>query len=244
MRRNSKIVSLLPAGTEIVCELGLGDHLVGRSHECDFPAAVRTLPVCTRLRIDPAQPGAVIDRQVKERLSHGLSIYEIDLEKLRQLRPDFILAQAQCEVCAVGLEDVERAVAAELDFQPKIISTAPQRLADLWDDMKRLAEALGESAKGKALVDRLKARVVAVLEKTCRLKNCPTVASIEWLDPLMAAGNWVPELVELAGGKNVLGEPGKHSSWLKWTELQSANPEMIVLMPCGFDLEIGRASCR
>src|ERR1043166_10173859 len=102
MRRNSKIVSLLPAGTEIVCELGLGDHLVGRSHECDFPAAVRTLPVCTRLRIDPAQPGAVIDRQVKERLSHGLSIYEIDLEKLRQPPPDFILAQAQCQVWGGG----------------------------------------------------------------------------------------------------------------------------------------------
>src|ERR1041384_4891085 len=215
----------------MACGLGLGHHLAGRSHECDFPPEIRALPVCTRSKVDATLSSREIDREVKNLLRQTLSIYEIDLEKIRQLRPDFILTQAQCEVCAVSLEQVERALAAELNFQPKIISTAPARLADVWDDISKIAAALGQPKEGKALIGRLKARVVDVLEKTCLLKNRAGVAAIEWLDPLMAAGNWVPELVELAGGKNLLGEAGKHSPWLNWEAVREHDPEVIVVMP-------------
>ncbi len=232
---------MLPACTEIVCALGEAGRLVGRSHECNYPPEIQGLPVCTAPKIDANASSREIDRQVKAALQDAVSIYRIDIEKLKQLQPDLILTQAQCEVCAVSLTDVQQAVAGWVGGQPKIVSLSPQRMADIWADMRRVAEAMDVEEHGREVVRGLKNRVVDLIEKTCQLKQRPSVACIEWLEPLMAAGNWIPELVELAGGANVAGEAGKHSPWLEWETLKQRDPEIIVVLPCGFDLKRTRA---
>ena len=231
-----RIVSLLPSATEIVCALGCSRQLVGRSHECDFPPEVRSLPACTESKLDPARSSAEIDREVKSLLRNALSIYHVDADRLRALRPDVILTQSQCEVCAVSLPDVEQAVAELAGVQPQVVSLSPNRLVDIWEDILTVARALGVEEQGKALVKGLKNRVVDVIAKVSLVKRPPSVACIEWFEPLMAAGNWVPELVELAGGLNLFGEAGKHSPWLNWEAVLEHDPEIIVAMPCGFDL--------
>ncbi|MBC8003708.1 MAG: ABC transporter substrate-binding protein, partial [Opitutaceae bacterium] len=232
-----RIVSLLPSCTEIACALGLGSSLVGRSHECDFPPEVMSLPVCTKARMDISGNSAAIDRQVKELLENSLSIYQIDVPLIEELQPDFILTQAQCEICAVSLADVESALRSSTAIRAKVLSSAPARFADLWSEIGGMAQALGVEDAGRQVIKTLKIRVVDVIEKLGAAKRRPSVACIEWLEPLMAAGNWVPELVELAGGENLFGEAGKHSPWMKWEALVEANPEIIIAMPCGFDLE-------
>ena len=231
-----RIVSLLPACTEIVCALGAEDLLVGRSHECDFPPQVKTLPVCTAPKVDSKASSGEIDRQVKALLRDAVSLYRIDVDQLKELRPDIILTQAQCEVCAVSLPEVEAAVCRWVGRKLQIISLSPKRLANIWEDIRTVADVLDLTEDGRDLLRLLKNRVVAVIEKTCVMKNRPTVACIEWIEPLMAAGNWVPELVELAGGANVAGEPGEHSPWMNWETLREKDPEIIVAMPCGFDI--------
>lgn len=232
-----RVVSLLPSCTELVYALGMGECLVGRSHECDYPPEVRKLPVLTRSRVDSGAGSAAIDAGVKALLRDGLSLYEIDLEALRRAKPHVVLTQAQCDVCAVTVSDVEAALESWTGRRPRVVSTAPRQLADVWGDIAAVAEALGAAQRGRDLVKTLKTRVVDVVEKTCVLKRRPSVACVEWLEPLMAAGNWVPELVELAGGVPVFGEPGKHSPWLEWQSLAEADPDVIVVMPCGFDLK-------
>jgi iron complex transport system substrate-binding protein len=231
-----RIVSLLPGATEMVCALDLSSQLAGRSHECDFPPSIRQVPICTEPRINPYASSAQIDREVKTRLRDALSLYRIDVEKLQLLRPDVILTQARCDACAVSLTEVEHAVSQWIDCAPRILSLTPQKLADLWSDLLRVAEALGVDERGRRLAKQLKGRVADIIEKSCRIKRPPSVACIEWLDPLMAAGNWVPELVELAGGLNLFGEAGKHSPWLNWEAVQEHDPEVLVVMACGFNL--------
>ena len=231
-----RIVSLLPAATEIVCALGATDRLVGRSHECDFPPEIRGLPACTSAKLESNAGSAEIDRQVKNLLREAVSIYNVDNAKLKELQPDIIITQAQCEVCAVSLAEVEASIAGWLGQRPQIISLSPSRLADVWEDIRRVAIALGLPDGGRGALAPLKNRVVNIIEKTCVLKQRPTVACVEWIEPLMAAGNWVPELVDLAGGVNVAGEAGKHSPWMDWETLRGLDPEIMVVMPCGFDI--------
>jgi iron complex transport system substrate-binding protein len=236
-----RIVSLLPSATEIVCALGATGRLVGRSHECDYPPEVLALPVCTSAKVDLAAAGGEIDHQIRQLMQEAVSLYRIDTEALRRLQPDLILTQAQCEVCAVSLTDVEKAVGEWVGSRPQIISLSPKRLADVWDDIRRVADALGMSEHGREVLRALKTRVVSFIERTCVLKQPPSVACIEWIEPLMAAGNWVPEMVQLAGGRNLVGEAAKHSDWLTWDALREHDPEIILFMPCGFDLARTRA---
>src|SRR6476646_2405672 len=230
-----KIVSLIPSATEILAQLGLMDQVVGRSHECDYPAEILTRPICTEPKFNPVGTSAEIHDRVTDLLQSALSVYRVKIEVLEQLQPTHILTQAQCEVCAVSLSDVEQAVTALTGTQPEIISLQPNTLQDVWDDIERVAIALG--IESQPSLAQLQARVEACAAKTKGLSDRPTVVCIEWAEPLMAAGNWIPELVELAGGQSLFGVVGQHSPWLQWDALVAADPDIIILMPCGYDLE-------
>ena len=230
-----RIVSLIASATEIVHALGQLPNLVGRSHECDFPEAVRELPVCTRPRIAVDGDSREIDRLVKESARSSVSIYEVFEETLERLQPTHILTQIQCEVCAVSLRDVEEAIARGMKGNPKIVSLRPDSLSEIWEDVRHVARALEIPERGEEVVGELQNRMaaLAVAERAAPL---PRVACIEWIEPLMAAGNWTPELIQMAGGVNLFGEAGKHSPWMTWDELAAADPDVIVIAPCGFDL--------
>ncbi|MCH7540902.1 MAG: cobalamin-binding protein [Proteobacteria bacterium] len=236
-----RVISLIASATEIVCALGLADRLVGRSHECDFPDEVRRLPVVTEPKFLTQGTSAEIDRRVKDLLEQALSVYRVDALRLRALRPDVIVTQSQCEVCAVTLSEVEQAVSDWLEARPRIVSLEPTGLADLWTDIARVADALDVPERGAVLVESLQERMAAIAERAGGLAGRPSVASIEWIDPLMAAGNWMPELVEKAGGVSLFGEAGKHSPGMRWEALVRADPEVIVVLPCGFDMARTRA---
>lgn len=240
-----RIVSLIPSATEIVIQLGFGESLVGRSHSCDFPPAVQTLPVCTSPSFDPEGSSKEIHDRVSELLHRGLSVYDVDVEMLQQLRPTHILTQDQCEVCAASLADVQKAVAQLIEPEPVVISLRPQVLADLWDDLHRVALALDPingGAISELTVAQLQGRLQDCLKKVPNTLPQPTVACLEWTDPLMGAGNWVPELVSMAGGHPLFGQVGRHSPWLPWNDLSAAEPDILVVMPCGYDLQQGRQS--
>jgi iron complex transport system substrate-binding protein len=231
-----RVVSLLPSATEIVCALGREAALVGRSHECDFPPSILSLPVCSASRIDTTVSSARIDAQVKGSAHTALSLYDIKADVLQSLRPDLILTQDLCKVCAVSLKDVEEAASRLLGFQAQILALNPATLADVWSDIRRVAAALGAPERGDELTTDLRSRMREVSARANGWGRRPTVASLEWLDPLMAAGNWMPELVELAGGVNLFGANGKHSPWLKFDDLYREDPDVIIALPCGFDL--------
>ncbi|MCU1234039.1 MAG: hypothetical protein JWP63_2006 [Candidatus Solibacter sp.] len=227
----SRIVSLISSATEIVHALGELDSLVGRSHECDYPEAVRALPVCTRPRIAVDASSAEIDAQVKQSSRDSISIYDVYDDVISALEPTHILTQIQCEVCAVSLRDVEAALARGMTGQPRIVSLQPDSLAGIWNDIRRVAASLDIDERGERLIADLQSRMRFPLPAAR-----PTVACIEWMEPLMAAGNWTPELIELAGGRNLFGEPGRHSPWMNWDDLVAADPDVIIVAPCGFDL--------
>lgn len=236
-----RVVSLIASSTEIVCALGCEDWLVGRSHECDYPESVKRLPACTEPKFTTDGTSYEIDQRVKALLQEALSVYRVDAEKLKQLQPDVIITQSQCEVCAVSLRDVQEAVCTWLGSQPRIVNLEPNALADVWQDIRRVADALGIPARGAALVERLQERIAAIKERGAALPHRPTVACIEWIDPLMAAGNWMPELVEIAGGITCFGVAGEHAPWLSWEELWAKDPDVIFVAPCGFDVRRTRA---
>lgn len=231
-----RIVSLLPGGTEIICALGVSDWLVGRSHECDFPAKIDNRPVCSfpRLHVNGTSQG--IDEGVRGIVRRGLSIYEVREDVLKSLRPDFIITQTQCEVCAVSEKDVEQAICDWTGRRPEIISLRPSLLEDVWSDIQRVADALEIPREGRRLVDSLRSRMRAVADQAVSVQNKPTVATIEWIDPLMSAGNWMPQLIAMAGGENLFGEQGDHSPWMEWSSLCAADPYLVLIIPCGFDL--------
>ena len=242
-----RVVSLLASATEMIAALGCLDQLVAHSHECDYPPNVLSLPVVSRVQIDVETSSAGIDAQIK-RLSQSklvtenaalkaLSIYAIDVALLQELRPDVIITQTQCEVCAVSERDVMHAVEQLTGLQPRIVALAPYRLDDVWEDVVRVGEALGRRTQAELLVQSYQQRLVYLHELSAHQGKKPDVAVLEWLDPLMGAGNWTPELVEMAGGEHVFGEIGQHSPWLSWEELLAVDPDVLVLSPCGFTLE-------
>lgn len=250
-----RIVSLLPSATEIVCALGYESSLVGRSHECDFPRGIERLPVCTesKLRRSASFPvfigerrqgrrlptnvhGAItseeIHARVDEILRHDISVYRVDADLLRELAPTHIVTQVQCEVCAVSLRDVEAAIGGWVGVAPQIVPLNPQTLDDVFADIARTAESIGTSA------DALITRMQLEMDRVVSASGAPftRVATIEWLSPLMTAGNWMPELIEMAGAINLFGERGKHSPWLDWNALVETDPDVVLIFPCGFGI--------
>ena len=231
-----RIVSLIASATEIVAALGFENQLVGRSHECDFPPSVERLPACSTSKIDIDASSLAIDTQVRAIVADGLSVYRVDPELLNVLKPTVIVTQTPCEVCAVSLKDVERAVCELVTSQPQIVSLEPMSLTDVWTDIRSVAAAIGAPTQGDTLVAGLIARLDGIRVSTAS-DGRPTIGCLEWIDPLMAAGNWVPELVDIAGGTNVFGEAGRHSGDLALDELAAADPDVVAVMPCGFDIE-------
>jgi iron complex transport system substrate-binding protein len=236
-----RIISLIASATEIVCALGLEQFLVGRSHECDYPPSVAQLPVCTRPRFDVTASSREIDDHVKalrhkSLLDDTLSVYEVFGDKIRQLQPTHIVTQTQCEVCAVSLKDVEQAVSDLSRSGVSIISLQPNTLADIWEDICRVASGLGVTGAGVRLVADLQRRVETIESRARPLKTVPLLAGIEWADPLMAFGNWTPELVQMAGGRNLFGVAGRHSPAMRFEDLAAADPDVILIAPCGFSI--------
>ena len=232
-----RIVSLLPSATETVAALGLTDYLVGRSHECDYPPEVKSLPVCTEARLNSQKNSGEIDQDVQKLMQSALSIYELKTDVLEELKPTHIITQDQCDACAVSMAQVQEATSQLVSSQPKIISLQGNVLTEIWADMKKVADEIGIDSK-QALAD-LQARVDACTRISDEIptENRPRVASIEWIDPLMSGGNWIPELIKLAGGNPVLDETGARSRYLQWQDLINADPDYIIITPCGFDLE-------
>jgi iron complex transport system substrate-binding protein len=235
-----RVASLLPSSTEIVCALGAGDQLVARSHECDFPPEVRRLPAVTAPKLPLDGTSYEIDARVKAIVKEGLSVYRVDAGALDGLAPDLVITQSQCEVCAVSLRDVEEAVCRLVSSRPRIVALEPNALDDIWLDIGRVAHALGSDARGRELAATLQTRMQGVAARAAVLSHRPSVACIEWVAPLMAAGNWMPTLVEMAGGRNLFGVAGRHSPWLSLDELLARDPDVIVVMPCGFDMPRAR----
>jgi len=245
-----RVVSLLASATEMIAELGCLDQLVGRSHECDYPPEVLRLPLVSVVQINVDSSSKQIDAQIKQlaqaKKAHGddalkaLSIYAINTELLQMLRPDIVFTQTQCEVCAVSEQDVARALQQLTGFQPHVVSLAPYQLSDVWDDVLRVGKALDRYEQAQQLIQHYQQRLEQLAARTASLDQGsakPRMAVLEWLDPLMAAGNWTPELIAYAGGDAVFGATGVHSPWITWDELQAANPDVLVLAPCGFSLE-------
>ena len=230
-----RIASLVPSATELLFALGLGEQVVAVTHECDFPPEAANKPHITRSVIPEGLAAAEIDSAVRDRTGRGEALYELDTYELRELDVDLIVTQAVCEVCAVSFDDV-RAVAEELPSTPDVISLDPTTLGEVLADVPRLAEAAGAEEAGERLVEESGERLDAVRQAVEGAPR-PRVAALEWLDPVYVGGHWVPQMVELAGGEDVLGLPGERSRTVGWDELEAASPEVIVSMPCGFYAE-------
>jgi iron complex transport system substrate-binding protein len=233
---NLRLLPLLSSATEIVHALGLGKFQIGRSHECDFPPEVLSLPVCSHPSFPVDGNSEEIDQLVKKRLSHALSVYELNSQQIAELKPTHIITQTQCKVCAVSLDDVEKALQADLRTEARIIPLEAFSLGDVWQDIRRVGRECGVAEAGEDLIATLKSRMEAIEMRCGKSSGRPTVAAIEWLDPLMAAGNWVPELIQMANGKNLFGLAGQHSPWMEWREVLDTDPDVLIALPCGFDL--------
>ena len=232
-----RICSLLPSATEIVYALGLGDQLYGVSHECDYPPEAAAKPTLIRSAFDQSSLSSLeIDHAVMERLRSGEGVYTIDQDLLRQAEPDLILTQELCDVCAVPYSEVKRAV-DQLVSQPRLLPLSPSLLGDVLQDISRVGEATGREEQAGFLVRRLRERIDRVTARTATAAERPATFCLEWADPLYVAGHWIPEMVEMAGGIDGLGEKGKPSVPIEWERVVIYAPEVVILMPCGFDVE-------
>lgn len=227
------VVALLPAATEIVCALGLRAQLVGRSHCCDFPADVAALPALTRPRVDQARPGRELDAEVRRVRAQALPLYDLDERRLAALAPAVVVTQEACEVCAVSFAQVA-ATLRRASLPARVVSLGPARLDDVIEDVRRVAEACDVAARGEALAGALRARLRAVAGRAGRAR--PRVTVVEWLDPPMLAGHWVPDAVEAAGGCSLGPSPGEPSPYVSWDDVRALRPDVVVVAPCGFDL--------
>lgn len=228
-----QICSLLPSATEILYALGLGDSVVGVTHECDYPAGASEKPALIRPRVDVHAPPAEIDRQVSELVKRGESVYAVNAELLESLAPDLIVTQDLCHVCAASPDDLAAAL-RRFSKPPRVLSLVPQSLADVWDDIRRVGEATGARAAAESLTAKLAGRMQTVEKKAATAPSRPRVLCLEWLDPFYIGGHWVPEMVEKAGGHDALAEAGKPSRRVTFEEIQRSSPEMIVVMQCGY----------
>jgi iron complex transport system substrate-binding protein len=228
-----RIVSLVPNGTEILFAVGAGDLVVGVSHECDYPAEARTRPVLTGSALAPGMTAAEVDAAVSSQVGSGLSLYTLDEARIAALDPDVIVTQQLCPVCAVSTEQVGNAV-RPLPRCPELLSLDPRTIGEVFADIRRVGEVTGRTAEAGALLADLERRLAAVREAVTG-RSRPRVLALEWLDPPFAGGHWVPEMIDLAGGLDVIGTPGGHSARLTWDEVAAADPDVIVAMPCGFD---------
>ncbi len=235
--RAPRIVSLLPSATEIVAALGLTERLVGRSHACDYPAEIVHVPSMTRPRVDPARPSRGLHRNVRKLVEKALSVFEVDAERLRAARPDVILTQHQCATCAVTEKDLEAALAELTGAAPRIVSLAPTTLKQVWATFGVVGETLDIRWAGRELAERARERVEVIAERVPALKDRPTIACVEWLDPPMIASYWVPEVVAAAGGRPVLATAGEHAAPTTLGKIAEAGADALMLMPCGFDLQ-------
>lgn len=233
-----RIASLLPSLTEVVCKLGFEEQLICRSHECDFPPSVTHLPVVTepKYSVSPTDQSSDIHQSITELLQQGLSVYRVDDEKLAELKPDIIFTQDHCEVCAVSFQDLELALQKYLDKGVEIVSVSPSTLDEIFDSFKTVANALNCVEKGDKLVNSIRDRFQLIQKKTADQPK-PNVVAIEWMDPLMTGGNWMPELIEISGGINKLSTAGKHSPWIEWEKITEADPDILLLLPCGYSIK-------
>jgi iron complex transport system substrate-binding protein len=231
-----RIVSLLPSATEIVCQIGLGDALVGVTHECDHPPFVAGLPKVTRTLIPHDATSREIDGLVRERLQTQKALYTLDLPTLERLRPDLIVTQALCDVCAVAEAEVT-AAACSLPTRPHVINLEPSSLGDVFDTLHLVARAAGVPERAEVAVAALRRRIDAIASRSTRPAERPCVVVLEWLDPPFSCGHWTPELVQLAGGDEAIGQPGKPSRTLSWDEVVAAKPDVLFVACCGFSLE-------
>ena len=232
-----RIVSLIPSATEILCALGARDELVGRSHECDYPPGLEDVPVLTSARIGPLPTSKGIDAAVRDVLTSALAVYEIDVDRLRDARPDVIVTQDLCDVCAVSLDDVRGAVARLARQDVRIVNLRPTRLDDIWADIQRVAGAIGRGEVGRRVVEDLTRRVVEIGRRAGSIPGKRSVLSIEWIDPVMIGGMWMPDLVEHAGGTALVTKPGDHAPTLTRDQLATIDPDVVLVKPCGFPLE-------
>jgi len=231
-----RIASLIASATEIVCALGLRDQLVGISHECDFPPSVQGLPVLTEPNIDSKAESQVIDHSIREILQNGMSVYNIRTATLQKLKPDLVITQDQCEICAVSLKDVEKALCSLTLPTTRLCTLQPNFYKDILDDIQRVAEMAGVPERGEDLAGQIQRRVDFIIQSVRGVEKRPTVACVEWLDPLMIAGGWMPELVEWGGGEPILIQSRQLFSKPTWNDLLQTDPDIMVILPCGYDL--------
>ena len=228
-----RVISLVPNGTEILFAVGAGDLVVGVSHECDYPPEARTRPILTGSALTPGMSAAEVDAAVSSQVGSGLSLYTLDEARIEELAPDVIVTQQLCPVCAVSTEQVNGAV-RPLPRCPELVSLDPRTIGQVFADIRRVGEVTGRTAQAEALLAGLEQRLAAVRAAVADRPR-PRVLALEWLDPPFAGGHWVPEMIDLAGGEDVIARPGDHSARLTWEQVAAADPDVIVVMPCGFD---------
>lgn len=239
----TRIISLLPAWSELVHAFGRGECLVGRSHVCDWPPEVLDLPVCSQSRLATPERGeaAAIQSEMEALGSSGTSPFQLDLRQMRELRPDLVLTQDHCAMCAPSPNDLNPAVKEWGQGAPQVLALQPSTLAGIWEAMGELARAIGAAGDGRDVIRGWKTQFVDIIQSTCMVRKKPTVVCLEWTDPLMASGNWIPEMVQLAGGNPVLAQAGAPSPRITWEEVREANPAVLVVLPCGWDMETTRS---